>query len=107
LEKADGGQTLAEIAAAPAKFAQKTVKLRGMIVKAQQRVRPALGQPATNWYRLQDSSGAAEPLLFTADDTLQQGDIVVITGKLTLDRDFGGGLRYKMIVEGASVTREK
>jgi hypothetical protein len=106
LAKPEGGQALAEVTADPAKFAGQTVKLRGMIVTARQRVRAAAGQKPTNWYRLQDGSGA-EPLLFTTDDDLQVDDVVVITGKLTLDKDFGGGLRYKLIVEGASVTRER
>lgn len=105
IDKAEGGQTLAEIAASPGKFSGQTIKVRGVIVSARQRVRPAPGQPATNWYRLQDGSGA-DPLLFTSDDVFSLDDLVTISGKLTTDKDFGGGLSYKMIVERASVTRE-
>ncbi len=106
LQKAEGGQTLAEIAGNPGKFSGQTIKLRGMVISARQRVRPAPGQPATNWYRLQDGSGT-EPLLVTSDENLAVGDVVVILGKFAADKDFGGGLSYKMIVEGATITREK
>jgi hypothetical protein len=121
LAKPEDGQSLAEISAEPNKFAGQSIKLRGTIVSARLRVRAAFGQPPTNWYRLSDGSAGAggkdgatseraakaEPLLFTTDDLLKRGDIVVIAGKLTLDKDFGGGLRYKMIVEEPRVTLEK
>jgi hypothetical protein len=85
--------------------------MRGTIVSARLRVRAALGQAPTNWYRLHDgsdkeSSRKVEPLMFTAGAVLKRGEVVTISGKLALDKDFGGGLSYKMIVEEATVTRE-
>jgi len=106
LEKAEGGQTLAELSANISKFAGQTIKVRGVVVRAAPRTKVAADRPATNWYRLQDGSGAAEDLPFTADVILQRGDVVVITGKLSVDQDFGGDFRYKMIVLEAQVTRE-
>jgi hypothetical protein len=106
LEKAEGGQTLAEIATSPDKFAGQSVNVRGIVVSARQRVRPAPGEKATNWYRLQDGSGA-DPLMVTCDETLAVGDVVTISGKLGTDKDFGGGFKYKMIVQDARITREK
>jgi hypothetical protein len=103
LEKAEGGQTLGEISASPSKFSGQTVKVRGIVVWTLPGMR--LGQRAANWYRLQDGS-VADPLVFTSTDKLEVGDVVVISGKLATDKDFGGGMSYKMIVEGASVTRE-
>jgi len=34
------------------------------------------------------------------------GDTVVISGKLTVDKDFGYGYQYGVIVEDAQVTKE-
>ena len=33
------------------------------------------------------------------------GDIVTVEGKLILDRDFGFGYKYDLIIEKASITR--
>jgi hypothetical protein len=117
LEKPAGGQSLAELVAEPNKFSGQSIKVRGTVVSARLNVRPAFGAPPTNWYRLHDGSDKdilgkdgsdnVEPLLFTTDELLQRGDVVAIAGKLSLDKDFGGGLSYKMIVEDAKVTREK
>jgi hypothetical protein len=102
LDKAEGGHTLAEIAADPAKFSDQQVKVRGMVVWTL----PGLRLDRRAMYRLQDGSGA-DPLPFTTTQEVEVGDLVVISGKLATDRDFGGVARYKVIVEGANVVREK
>jgi hypothetical protein len=105
LAKPDGGQAIAELSAAAEKFAGKAVKVRGTIVKARQRVRPAPGAPPTNWYHVQDEPGGPL-LLFTSADDLQRGDVVLLAGALAVDKDFGSGLVYKLLIESPQVTRE-
>ena len=42
----------------------------------------------------------------TSDQTAKVGDIVIIEGTLTVDKDFGAGYFYDVIVENAKVTEE-
>ena len=38
--------------------------------------------------------------------TVKVGDLVLVTGKLSTDRDFGGGYTYAVIVEDATVAAQ-
>jgi hypothetical protein len=59
----------------------------------------------TNWLHLQDGSGAAgtSDLAVTTDATAKVGDVVTVTGTLALDKDFGAGYKYALIIENAKV----
>lgn len=105
LDKPEGGQTIAELSSAPEKFSGRTVKVRGTIVKARQRVRPAPGAAPTNWYHVQDDPDGPL-LLFTTADDLRTGDVVLLSGTLAVNKDFGAGLVYKLLLESPQVTRE-
>jgi hypothetical protein len=107
LEQPADGKSLAEINSAAEKLAGQTIKVRGMVIKARQRVRPAAGAPPTNWYHLQDGSEAAATLVFTSSEEFQRGEIVVLTGPLVHNKDLGPGLRYKLFLESPQVQREK
>jgi hypothetical protein len=57
---------------------------------------------------LQDGTGAegSHDLTVTTGATVQVGDLVVVEGPLAVDKDFGAGYRYHVIVEKAAVTKE-
>jgi hypothetical protein len=60
-----------------------------------------------DWVHLGDGSGneqkLTDDLVFTATHTtIKSGDKVVAKGKVTLDKDFGYGYFYKVIIEDAS-----
>jgi hypothetical protein len=42
----------------------------------------------------------------TTQDTAKIGDKVLIQGVVALDKNFGGGYKYNLIVENAKVTVE-
>lgn len=100
IAKAD--QTVAEIYAQKAAFAGKPVKVRGKVVKFSPDI---MGK---NWLHLQDGSGQAgsNDLTVTTAATAKPGDTVVVSGKLTVAKDFGYGYKYDVIVEDAQVTKE-
>ena len=61
-----------------------------------------------NWIHLQDGSGDAaagthDITVTSSSGTTAVGEIVLVQGTVVLDRDFGSGYRYAVIVEDASV----
>ncbi len=99
ISKAKGGQSIADIYAEKETLADKPVKVRGKVVKFTASV---LGK---NWIHIKDSSTSAD-LTVTTQDTAKTGDIVLVQGTLGLNKDFGYGYLYDVIVENAKVTVE-
>jgi hypothetical protein len=97
--KADGGNTIAELYANKDKLKGKTVHLRGQVTKVTNNV---MGK---NWLHISDSS-TADDLTVTSSNSAAMDDIVVIDGKLSLDKDYGYGYVYPLIVEDAAIVKE-
>lgn len=104
VSKAEGGHSILEAITQAATLSGKEVTVRGQVVKFNS------GIMGANWLHLQDGTGDAaaktHDLTVTTQDTAAVGDIVTITGTVATDKDFGGGYRYDVIVEGASVQAE-
>ena len=102
VEKAAGGRTVAEILLNAADLKDQTVKVRGRVVKYSPNIM------GVNWLHIQDGSGAegTHDLTVTTDAKVKVGDVVLVEGPLSTDRDFGAGYRYAAIVENATVTVE-
>jgi ribosomal protein S17 len=99
IKKAENGQTVAEIVSGKATFAGKPIAVRARVVKFNAQI---LGK---NWLHVRDGSGAegTNDLTVTTAATAKVGDLVVVTGTLATDRDFGSGYKYPLIVEDAKV----
>ncbi len=103
IQKLPGGVTVAELFSRKADLNGKVVKFRGRVVKAN---RGILGK---NWLHIQDGTGGPgsnDIAVTSADGFAAPGSVVVIEGTLGLDRDFGAGYTYAVIVEQAKVTVE-
>jgi len=102
IKRADGGQTVTEVVTGKAKFAGKPIAVRGRVVKFNGGI---LGK---NWIHVRDGSGTEgnNDLTVTTDAVAKVGDLVLVTGKLVADRDFGSGYKYALIVEDALVKVE-
>ena len=100
--KAAGGYTVAEIFVNAADLKDQTIKVRGRVVKFTPNIM------GTNWIHIQDGTGAdgTHDLTITTNASVKSGDVVLIEGPLSVDRDFGAGYRYAVIIEGATVTKE-
>jgi hypothetical protein len=61
-----------------------------------------------NWVHVQDGTGSSgsNDLTATTADTAKVGDTVLVSGKITQNKDFGAGYRYALILEDAKVTVE-
>jgi len=99
---AEGGQTVADLYAKKADLVSKLVKVRGKVVKFSPEI---MGK---NWIHLQDGTGAegTNDLTVTTSAMVKKGDTVIISGVLVIDKDFGYGYAYELIIEDAEVTVE-
>lgn len=104
IKRAEGGKTVKEVYAAKAKLAGQTVAVRGKVVKYNAMI---LGK---NWLHIQDGSGSAgtadNDLTVTTSTPTAIGATVLVTGKVSTNRDFGAGYKYALILEDAQVTVE-
>jgi hypothetical protein len=98
-----GGLAIADLWARRTALAGKAVVVRGQVVKANNAI---MGR---NWFHLQDGSGKADDgtndLTITTEDLVKVGDIVTVSGTLTVDKDFGAGYAYDAIIENATVKK--
>jgi hypothetical protein len=81
----------------------KPVTVRGKVVKANS------GIMGKNWIHVRDGSGSDGTNDLTVTTTTAQpnvGDTVLVTGPVSLNKDFGMGYQYDVIVEDAQVTVE-
>jgi hypothetical protein len=105
VKKAEGpeGKTVSEIYAAKASLKDAPVAVRGKVVKYNP------GIMGKNWIHLRDGSGSNErkdnDLTVTTPDSAAVGDVVLVKGKVRLDRDFGSGYIYPVIIEDAKVSK--
>ena len=56
-----------------------------------------------NWIHIEDGSGKNQELTITTQDVLQLGEVGVFEGTISLDKDFGAGYRYEIIMENAKL----
>ena len=98
------GKDIAWVYANKESLAGQPVSLRGNVVKYNANI---LG---TNWLHIRDGSGSASDgshdLVVTSSTEAAVGDTVVVTGNIALDKDFGAGYSYAVLVEDASLTVE-
>lgn len=95
--KAEGGYTIHEIFGQKDQLANKTVKVRGVVVKVNSDI---LGK---NWVHIQDGTGTGSTfdLTLTTKEVPQVGKTVLAEGKIGLDVDFGAGYKYAVIMQDA------
>ncbi|MDX1478456.1 MAG: GW dipeptide domain-containing protein, partial [Saprospiraceae bacterium] len=99
VEASEGTVSLKELFANRAKYAGKVIKVRGKCVKVNNNIM------GTNWVHIQDGSDAANELDLTVTTKahVAVGAVVEAEGKITLDKDFGAGYFYDIIMEDAHV----
>jgi len=103
ITKADGGKTVEEVYKEKDTLANAKVVVRGKVVK----VNPAI--MGKNWLHVRDGSGGegTNALTVTTAGTLPDvGEVVVVSGTVVLDQDFGMGYQYPVIVQDAEITIE-
>ena len=103
--KATGGdaRTVSEVWAQRKSLKDKSVTIRGKVVKFNP------GIMGKNWVHLRDGSGTADKkdndITVTTADTVAVGDVVTAKGKVLVEKDFGAGYAYPVIIEEAKVAK--
>ena len=99
LDPAPGGITIAELFRNRDQYSGKVLRIRAQVVRFKSGI---LGK---NWIHLQDgtSDGDKFDLTATTNATVTVGDVITIEGKVTLNKDYGSGYFFEVIMEDASL----
>jgi len=97
IEASGDATSIAELIKNKEKYNNTIVKIRGEVTK----FNPAIMN--TNWIHIQDGTAFNDlfDLTITSPETVQVGDVVTLEGKVTLNKDFGAGYFYDIIIENA------
>lgn len=101
--KAEGAnaKTVAELWAKRAALKGTEVAVKAKVVKV------TSGVMGKNWLHLRDGSGSktakTNDLTVTTDASAKVGDVVTVSGTVSVDKDFGAGYAYPVILENAKV----
>lgn len=103
LEKSDDEVTIADIYANPKEFEGKEFEIRGVVTKVNKEI---MGK---NWVHLQDgtSNDGAFDLTVTTQALPKVNKEVTFRGTVTLEKDFGAGYYYDVIMEDAEMVSDQ
>ncbi|MDP2890056.1 MAG: GW dipeptide domain-containing protein [Bacteroidota bacterium] len=98
---AEGSVSIAQLFAGRNDYAGKTIKMKGQVVKVNEEV---MGK---NWIHIQDGTkdGESFDLTITTLDKAAVDEVVTFEGTITLNKDFGYGYSYELIMEDAKLVK--
>ncbi len=98
---AESGLTIAKLYGSKSDYSGKKIKMKGQVVKVNEEV---MGK---NWVHIQDgtSDGDHFDLTITTLEKVAVDDVVTFEGTITLDKDFGYGYAYELIMEDATLVK--
>jgi hypothetical protein len=99
VEPCEGCITISSLLANKKSYSGKLIKIKGQVTK----FNPAI--MGKNWVHIQDGSEyeGGFDLTITTDKKVNVGDIVTFEGKIALDKDFGYGYIYSVLMEGGQL----
>src|SRR3989304_4667366 len=102
IEPVSDGNTIGQIYSERESLKNSIVKVNGKVVKFNSQIMNR------NWIHIQDGTADNDgyDLIITSSDVVSVGDIIVAEGTLAVDKDFGAGYRYSVIIENAKLTKE-
>jgi len=92
-----GSMKISELAANPTKYEGKTVQISGVCVKSNPNIMKR------NWIHLKDGSKDDFDLVITSDTFVPEGKVVTIKATVTLNKNFGAGYKYDLILENGTI----
>lgn len=90
---------ISELVSDPKKYEGHTVQLSGKCVK----VNPNIMN--LNWIHLQDGSKDDFDLVITSNTFVPEGSVITIRAVVGLNRDFGAGYKYDLILENGTLVK--
>ena len=102
INPAPGGKTVKEIFADQSELNGKIIRIKGEVIKVNS------GIMNRNWIHIQDGTNekGQYDLLVTSKENAKVGDVVVFEGKVSINKDFGAGYKYPVMVEDAKIISE-
>lgn len=99
VDAAKGGITIEDLFKNKKSYDGKTVKIRGQVSKFSPEIMNK------NWIHLQDGTSFSEKydLTVTSAGEAKVGQIITIEGKVALEKDFGFGYFYDVIIEDVKI----
>jgi len=101
IKKAKNGISVEELYAKKESFLNKEVIVRGKVVKVNN------GIMDRNWVHIVDGTAfdAKNDVTITTNETIKVGDTVTFKATVTLDKDFGQGYVYPLLLENGEVLK--
>lgn len=96
-------KTVEALFAEKAKLSGHEVQVKGKVVKVNN------GVMNRNFLHIQDGTGkqGSNDVTVTSDETANVGDNVIVTGTIAVDKDFGAGYTYPLLIEKAKIAKAK
>lgn len=93
-------KTVAQVLQEKQALAGHLVQVKGKVVKVNN------GIMKRNFVHVEDGTSAdgTAKVIATSTQTAKVGDSVIVAGKVVLDRDFGGGYSYPLLLEESTIT---
>lgn len=101
IEPLENGISISELFMNKGKYADKTIRIKGKVTKYNANIMQK------NWIHLEDGSENSSKYDFTATSEMeaQVGEIITIEGKIVLNKDFGSGYKYELIMENGQISK--
>ncbi|MAT53473.1 MAG: hypothetical protein CMN32_03260 [Saprospirales bacterium] len=99
ITRPEGSVPLSELFENMSKYNGKQIVVTGKVVK----VNPMI--MGRNWIHIQDGTVEGKDLTVTTMENIPLGHVVSFEGTIALNKDFGAGYRYDIILEGAVVKK--
>jgi len=102
VEPLKDGKTVQQVYADKSALNGKAVKVKGKVTKFNKQIMKR------NWIHIQDGTGNENEfdLVITTNTEVQVGDIIVAEGKVAVDKDFGAGYFFPVMIEDAQIEKE-
>ncbi|HSP88668.1 MAG TPA: hypothetical protein VLN45_11080 [Ignavibacteriaceae bacterium] len=102
VEPLKDGYSIAKIFDEKESLSGKTIKVKGKVIKYNE------GILDRNWIHIQDGTGeqGKHDLVVTTVGSVQIGQTIIAEGTVTLDKDFGSGYKYSVLLENAEIKPE-
>jgi hypothetical protein len=98
METIEGAVSIADLYKNPRSYNGKTVRVTGEVVKFNPEIMDR------NWIHIQDGTEyeGKFDLTITSSEYFETGDMIVMEGTLAVDKDFGYGYSYELLLEDAT-----
>lgn len=102
VEPLKDGLTIEQIYNQSNSIAKKKIKVKGVVTKVNENIM------GTNWIHIQDGTGkeGTHDLLITSNETAKVGQTIIAEGTIVVDKDFGSGYFYPVLLEGSKISAQ-